>query len=339
MPGLEETLQVPIFRTIEEAYKTLLEQNTELSVRNGAWNVIQSYLLGIIRPDPSTHVLENILEHQGFKQTGKTNGYSLVTSLSPETAYVKCVDEKNRTAAQICLQGLMVAAATKDFRKSAMPLLAKFVRHFSLMAIVQQGGAHSKAEVATARDRPPLECIDPYVVLDAISVILGHEEPAISKTGDAGVILILETLKAVYEDLKFCVGLPFLNYLFEKLHAMCYEKVWCSKAGALNGISPLIDYLPLTWTIEMSVLLVRALMFVLRDSFQNMTYVTIDATKELLVRILTRILGPLPEDLSAQDIQSTRQHAITEITKELIMCSTSVVEEVRNEVCSGMAHS
>lgn len=65
----------------------------------------------------------------------------VVTSLNPDVPYQKCSDEKNRLATQTCLQGLMVAAATKDFRNTAMPLLAKFVRHFSLMAIVQQHGA------------------------------------------------------------------------------------------------------------------------------------------------------------------------------------------------------
>ncbi|OQV12189.1 Transformation/transcription domain-associated protein [Hypsibius exemplaris] len=335
MPNISDALHVPIFRVIEEAYKTLLEATFDLNTRNAAWNVVQSYLLGILRPDPSMQSLETLLLHPGFKQAGKTGGYSVVTALTSDIPYAKCTDEKSRMATQTCLQGLMVAAATKDFRTAALPLFAKFVRHFSLMAICQQSGVYSKPETPGARGFHT-EAIDPYVIVDAIIFILGHEEQAISKTGDAGIILIVETLKAVYEDLKHCVMLPFLNYLFEKLHSLCYEKAWCCKAGALTGISLLIEYMPLSWTIENSVLLTRALIFVLRDSFQNMTYGIIEVTKKLLDKILRRVLSPPDHESLPQDIQNLRLQAIQEIIREFVLSSTCVVEDVRTQAMDGL---
>lgn len=185
-----------------------------------------------------------------------------------------------------------------SFVMRIIPLVASmlmlFWRRISSLVLLRAdprllAGSFSKPEAAVSRVVFHHEAIDPFVLLDAIVFVLGQEEAAISKTADAAIMLILETLTAVYEDLKNCISLPFLTYLFEKLHSLCYDKAWGCKAGAyvepskqnsnamtycplsysLTGIGPLIDYMPHTWTMEMSALLVRALMFILRDSFQK----------------------------------------------------------------------
>ncbi|XP_055352903.1 transformation/transcription domain-associated protein-like isoform X2 [Paramacrobiotus metropolitanus] len=335
---VQEPLQLPLYRLIEESYKILLEPTIDPTIRSAAWNIVQSFLLGIIRPDTNMQMLENLLHHPSFRHSEKRMLYVVHQNINLDTPYPKCVDEKNRFAVQMCLQGLMVACATKDFQPIAVPLKTKLVRHFCLMAIVQQHNfkSESKTDAGSPRNSHPGDAIDPYVMLDALIFVLGQEEPAISKTANAAIMLILETLNAVYEDLKNCVGLPYLGYLYEKLHSLCYDKSWCCKAGALSGLDKLVVYMPCTWTMEMSALLTRALMFVLRDSFQKMTYGIIDQAKKLLERILNTVLKPPGLDALPQEIQNLRQHALQEIIREFIPNTICVVDDVRKQAMDGL---
>ncbi len=55
-------------------------------------------------------------------------------------ALYKCSDAHARKVQEQALTGMFVAAAIKDLRPQVLPFMASMVRHYTMVAIAQQGG-------------------------------------------------------------------------------------------------------------------------------------------------------------------------------------------------------
>lgn len=82
---------------------------------------------------------------------------------------------------------MFVAAATKDLRSSVLPTMVAVVRHYTMVAVAQQAGPFPH------RPHQLNNGLDPLVLIDALAVIMGHEEKELCKPGNLAMVLILET--------------------------------------------------------------------------------------------------------------------------------------------------
>ena len=64
-----------------------------------------------------------------------------------------------------------VAAAIKELRQAVLPTMVALVRHYTMVAIAQQAGPFP---MNTKQNK--LNGMDPLVLIDAMAVIMGHEE-------------------------------------------------------------------------------------------------------------------------------------------------------------------
>ena len=72
----------------------------------------------------------------------------------------------------LCLKFLiLVAAAIKELRQAVLPTMVALVRHYTMVAIAQQAGPFP---MNTKQNK--LNGMDPLVLIDAMAVIMGHEE-------------------------------------------------------------------------------------------------------------------------------------------------------------------
>mgnify|MGYP001164275941 FL=1 len=70
-----------------------------------------------------------------------------------------------------------MAAAIKELRQAVLPTMVALVRHYTMVAIAQQAGPFP---MNTKQNK--LSGMDPLVLIDAMAVIMGHEEKG--KKGD-----------------------------------------------------------------------------------------------------------------------------------------------------------
>ncbi len=86
-----------------------------------------------------------------------------------------------------------VAAAIKDLRTQVVPFLASIVRHYTMVAVAQQSGPFPVSGEKQSRNPG----MDPAVLIDALAIIMGHEEKELCKPGNLALFLILDTAKRI----------------------------------------------------------------------------------------------------------------------------------------------
>ena len=87
----------------------------------------------------------------------------------------------------------LVAAAIKDLRTQVVPFMACMVRHYTLVAVAQQSGPFP----VTGEKQSHIQGLDPSVIIDALAIIMGHEEKELCKPGNLALCLIQDTASNV----------------------------------------------------------------------------------------------------------------------------------------------
>ena len=107
--------------------------------------------------------------------------------------------------------------------------------------------------------------MDPLVLIDALASIMGNEEKELCKPGHLALSLILDTATAIMGSKDRASQLPLMDYMSEKLCALCYERPWYAKLGGCIAIQFLLERLPLLWLMNHQFQFIRALLFVIND--------------------------------------------------------------------------
>ena len=95
------------------------------------------------------------------------------------------------TLSVVC--GVVVAAAIKELRAQVLNFMASMVRHYTMVAIAQQCGPFPLCSEKQSR----LQVMDAHVLIDALAVIMGHEEKELCKPGQFALMLILEAATTI----------------------------------------------------------------------------------------------------------------------------------------------
>lgn len=78
---------------------------------------------------------------------------------------------------------MYVAAAIKELRERVVPAMVSIVRHYTMVAVAQQAGMFAYAPKPNEQI-----ALDPLVLIDALAVIMGHEEKELCKPGHVGMV-------------------------------------------------------------------------------------------------------------------------------------------------------
>lgn len=73
--------------------------------------------------------------------------------------------------------------------------------------------------------------MDPCVLVDALSDVMGYEEKELCKPGNIVMLLMLDTARHVLCSKQRACQLPLFNYLVERMCSLCYDRAWYSKFG------------------------------------------------------------------------------------------------------------
>ena len=106
------------------------------------------------------------------------------------------------------------------------------------MAVVQQAGmfAISQSGEKSSSASTFINGMDPLVLIDALAIIMGHEEKELCKPGHLAMVLILDTAANILGSKERACQLPFMEYLAEQMCDLCYQQAWYAKLGGCIAI-------------------------------------------------------------------------------------------------------
>ncbi|XP_013399833.1 transformation/transcription domain-associated protein-like [Lingula anatina] len=210
-------ITLPAEKVIEHALNALKSSQTDSHYRRQSWEVIKCFLVAMLNLDDDKQTLTHLFTHSSFSE-GEI-------ALQPGSQY-RNQDDHARSVQEQALTGMFVAAAIKDLRPSVLPFMASMVRHYTMVAIAQQGGPFPIGD-----KQSKLQGMDPQILVDALTVIMGHEEKELCKPGHLALVLILDTATTILGAKERACQLPLFDYLVERMCSLCYDRAWYAKLG------------------------------------------------------------------------------------------------------------
>lgn len=316
-----EKIDFPIDKVIDTAFNALKTSTTDPFYWRQSWEVIRCYLASSLCLDDEKHTLHKLFMHPSYLDgpVGTTTG----------TQY-KCADLQARQTHQTALTAMFVAAATKDLRQSVLPTMVAVVRHYTMVAIAQQAGPfpHKQTHMHSG--------LDPLVLVDALAVIMGHEEKELCKPGNLAMVLILDTATYIMGNKERACRLPMMQYLAERMAALCYERPWYAKMGGCTALKFLYQHMAMRWLYQHLFVFLKAFMFVIMDLAGEVSNGAIDMAKTYLEKMLRICMVPLDKDCKNEDLMITQTNAMCDVVRELVRQVTSSNTLVREQAMSSL---
>ncbi|XP_052871771.1 transcription-associated protein 1 isoform X2 [Anopheles cruzii] len=310
-------------RVIETAFNALKSSATEPFYWHQSWEVIHCYLAASITLDDDKYTLQKLFMHPSFTENN--------VQCAPSSNYIT-VDKRARATTQTALTSMVVAAATKELRQSVLPTMVAVVRHYTMVAIAQQAGPfplHKHFPLASGG-------MDPLVLIDALAEIMGHEEKELCKPGTLAMGLILETATNIMGSKERACRLPLMNYLGEKMAALCYERPWYAKMGGCIALKFLYQNMALRWLYQHMFVFLKAFMFIIMDLTGEVSSGAIDMARTNLEKMLRICMMPLEKECKNEELLVTQKKATYDVIHELVRQVTSPHTLVRETAMASL---
>ncbi|KAL9917178.1 transcription-associated protein Nipped-A isoform 1-T1 [Glossina fuscipes fuscipes] len=317
----ERPIDFPIDKAVETAFVALSSNLTDAFYRRQSWEVIRCVLAASINLDDEKHTLQKFFLHPSFFDNSIIN--------VPVIQH-KIEENQARKTLQNALTGMFVASATKDLRECVFPVMVAVVRHYTMIAIAQQAGPFPYKQYYS------MSGIDPLVLIDALSVCMGHEEKELCKPGQLCIGLILDTSANILGSKERACRLPLMQYLAEKMTALCYERPWYAKVGGCKAIQFLYQHFSLRSLYQHLFSFVKAFMFVLMDLEGEVSNGAIYIAKTNLRALLQLCMSP--KDYENEEIMNIKNKATYDVIHELVRQVTSPNSLVRQESMASLKY-
>lgn len=320
-------IEFSVSKVIDTAFSALKSSTTDPFYRRQCWEVLRCYLAASLCLDDDKHTLQKLFLHPSFLE-GK---------ISPMTSpHYKCTDNVTRATHQTALTGMFVAAAIKELRHLVLPTMVALVRHYTMVAIAQQAGPFA----LTQRKGPMGTGLDPLVLIDAIAVIMGHEEKELCKPGHLALVLMMETAATILGGKERACQLPLMEYLAERMSLLCYERAWYAKLGGCIAIKFMFEKMAIKWVYQHMFTFLKAFFFVMMDLTGEVSSGAIDMATINLEKMIRVCVTGSSAGVSEQcfrvlepDIMMARNKALHDVLQELVRQVTSPHILVREQVC------
>ncbi|KAL0100349.1 hypothetical protein PUN28_019603 [Cardiocondyla obscurior] len=323
--GLSQSIDFPMEKVIEAAFNALKSNTTDVFYRKQSWEIIYCYLTASLRMDDAAYLWYDLFTHPSFKES----------EIPPQQGpHYRCPDIVARNVQQTALTSMFIAAEMKELRPSVLDTVVSVVRHYTMVAIAQQSGLFSWTEREIRKD---MQGQDPLVLIDALAVIMGHDERELYKAGYLALVLILETATNILGSKERACQLPFMEYLAERMCSLCYERAWYAKLGGCIAIKFLFERMATKWVLNHLFVFLKALIFVMMDLTDEVSNGAIDMAKENLEKMLRVCVNPsIQEDKHNIELIEAQNKSLYEVTRELVKQVTSPHTIVREQAMASL---
>lgn len=317
----KKPIDFPIDKVIETAFNALKTSSTDPFYWRQSWEVIRCYLAASLSLDDNKHTLQKFFMHPSFVDEN--------IGAIPGPPY-KSNDVQSRQTHQTALTAMFVAAATKELRQSVLPTMVAVVRHYTMVAIAQQAGPFPHKQYNLNNG------LDPLVLIDALAVIMGHEEKELCKPGHLAMVLILETATNIMGNKERACRLPIMQYLAERMSALCYERPWYAKMGGCIALKFLYQHMAMRWLYQHLFSFLKAFMFVIMDLAGEVSSGAIDMAKTYLEKMIRICMVPLDKECKNEELIATQNEAMYKVVHELVRQVTSSNTLVRQQAIASL---
>lgn len=308
---------MPVEKIIEVAFNALKTSTTEPWYRQQCWEVVRCFLIGTMVKEQDYTLLTKLVTHPTFRDGEIHTGEPY-----------KCRDEAARRVHQTALTAMLVAAAIKELSKSVLPSLVTIVRHYTLVAVVQQSGPFNI--------RNKIKGMDPLVLVDALAAVMGHEEKELCKPGHVALVLITSGAADILGSKERASRLPLMEYIVVKMCQLCYQRAWYAKLGGCLAIKVLFEHMTLKWVLQHQFSFLRALMYVMMDLTGEVSTGAVDMAKTNLEKMLQLCAAPLQPPNDTPEMKVIQDKSLLEVTQELVLQVTSSNIIVREQTMQSL---
>ncbi|KAF5284945.1 hypothetical protein FQA39_LY16900 [Lamprigera yunnana] len=312
----QHAIEFPVEKVINTAFNALKQSSTDSFYRKQAWEVINCFLAASLNLNDNKNAMLNLFLHPSFLDEKNIAQFKA-------TSY-KSIYQQSRNTHQTALTGMFVAAAIKELRIPVLTSMVAVVRHYTMVAVAQQAGAFA----ITPKSNEQV-ALDPLVLIDALAVIMGHEEKELCKPGDLALTLMLETATTLLGSKEQACKLPLIEYLSERMCSLCYDRAWYAKLGGCIAIKFMFERCALKWVYDHMFMFLKALLFVMMDLTGEVSSGALDMAKINLEKMLVVCVKPLED--SDQVTLEKQKKALCKVTHELVRQVTSPHTLVREQ--------
>ncbi|XP_076072619.1 transformation/transcription domain-associated protein-like isoform X5 [Mytilus galloprovincialis] len=310
-------ITLPVEKAIDAALTALKCSTTENFVRRQAWELIKCFLVSVMNLEDDKQTLTYLFTHTSFTE----NEVPLQTG-----PLYKTPDSHSRKVHEQALTGMFVAAAIKELRQTALPFMACMVRHYTMISISQQTGPFPVGD-----KQNKLHGMDTQILIDALAVIMGHEEKELCKPGNLALVLILDTATTILGSKEKACRLPTFDYLVERMCSLCYERAWYAKVGGCLAIKFMYERMALNWVLEHQFSFLKALLFVMMDLTKEVSSGAVDLAKHNLENMLVKCSQEITQCKENEELLAAQKKSFHEVTHELVRQITSPNTIVREQ--------
>lgn len=305
-------------KVIETAFAALKSSTTDPFYRRQCWEVLRCYLAASLSLDDDRATLQKLFNHTSFVD-GK-----IQVQNGP---YYKCPNTIVRNTHRTALTGMFVAAAIKELRQHVLPTMVSLVRHYTMVAIAQEAGPFVGSSA-------PREGLDALVLVDAIAVVMGHEEKELCKPGHLALVLMIETAATVLGGKERACRLPLMEYLAERMSALCYERAWYTKLGGCIAVKFMSEKMAPEWVYKHVFTFLKAVLFVMMDLTGEVSSGALDMAMMNLERLVRVCVAGPPGQVAEPEgeLAAARARALHDVLQELVLQVTSPHLLVRQQV-------
>ncbi|KAG1661730.1 Transformation/transcription domain-associated protein [Nymphon striatum] len=291
-------VSLPVDKIIESAFKVLVTKDDSF-YREQSWKVLLCFLVASM--DLDCCEMHKLLSHPSF-----TEG-EIVT----QTPLYQCSDAHARKIHVLALAGMFVASIDKDIHAKAAPIVRATVLQYTIVSISQYCGPFST-------NQKQRQWMDVLTVIDAIAMIMGHENKDYLQPANLALVQMYETATLVLGSLERACRLPIWEYMAEKMCSLCYDKAWYAKHGGCTAIKFLCEKMHLTWILEHQFVFLRALLSVVMDLTGEVSYGVVEMAKTNINHMLELCCTPINEAEQSKHLVEIQKKSLHEVTNELV---------------------
>lgn len=315
-PEHSKPIDLSVEKIIDTAVAALKQATTDPFYKKQSWEVIRSFLIASIKLDDNRFTIQKLFSHPSFQES-KIN---LI-----QGPPFKSSDKIARQTHLNALTGMFVGAGMKDLKAFVQPTMVSLVRHYTMVAVAQQAGPFSLSGKQINLEGG----MDPLVLIDALAVIMGHEDKDLCKPGCLALSLILRTATNILGCKDRACRLPLFEYLAERMCSLCYDRAWYAKLGGCIAINFLYERMSKRWVYQHLFVFVKAQLFVMMDLTGEVSSGAIDKAKSNLENMIR--LCAETSDTKDLELATVQKKALTEVTYELIRQVSSPTDLLRQQ--------
>ncbi|XP_060086157.1 transformation/transcription domain-associated protein-like [Ylistrum balloti] len=310
-------ITLPVEKAIDAALTTLKCSTSDNFARRQAWELIKCFLVSVMNLEDDKQTLTNLFTHPSFTEK------EIPLQTGP---LYKNPDSHSRRVHEQALTGMFVAAAIKELRQTVLTFMACMVRHYTMISISQQCGPFPVGE-----KQSKLHGMDTQILIDALAVIMGHEEKELCKPGNLALILILDTATTILGSKEKACQLPMFDYLVERMCSLCYDRAWYAKCGGCLAIKFMYERMSLKWVLEHQFIFLKALLFVMMDLTKEVSSGAVDLAKYNLENMLIKCAQEIKSEDANEELLAVQKKSFNDVTHELVRQITSPNTTVREQ--------